>query len=276
MSEENTQSGSPEGETGSWRDSLPEQLRDAPYFRKAESLDQVRSDLDGAAFWQGNSILKPSADATDEQKATNMAKLRELYPNLVDPESEDIYTQLGKPEEHTQYDVPEGIAIADDEITHLKQIAHAASMTKRQFREYISQLNTARQTGMEIGQEEARQDAEALRKEWGEATDGRKELVGKYLKTDPNVPESMVAAYDAGNLTSGQFKWLYSLASQGDESAETSTHERYQKVGMSPLEGAERAKEIRLKLMDMRPGDPAYQAYLNQLMEADKAASAGG
>ena len=54
-----------------WRESLPEQLRDAPYFKNAESPDQVRADLDGAAYWQGNSILKPTAEATDEAKETN-------------------------------------------------------------------------------------------------------------------------------------------------------------------------------------------------------------
>lgn len=273
MSEEETQQSE---ESGSWRDSLPEQLRDAPYFRKAESLDQVRADLDGAAFWQGNSILKPGADATDEAKEANKAKLRELYPNLVDPESDDIFTQLGKPEEHTQYDTPEGIGISEDEMIHLKQFAHKANMTKRQFREYVSELNAARQTGMDIGRQEMKQDAETLHKEWGEATDARKDLVGRYLKADPNVPESVRKAHEDGTMSSDQYKWLYSLAAEGEESGETSTHEKYTKTIMSPLEGAERGRELRDKMSSMRPGDPLYQHYIEQLLEADRAAAAGG
>ena len=61
MSEENQ---SPEG--GSWKDALPEALRDAPYFKKAETVDQVLADLQGAAAWQGNSLRIPGPDATPD------------------------------------------------------------------------------------------------------------------------------------------------------------------------------------------------------------------
>jgi hypothetical protein len=258
-----------------WRESLPEQLRDAPYFRKAESIEQVRSDLDGAAFWQGNSILKPSADASDEAKASNQAKMRELYPNLVDPDADDVYSRLGKPEEHTKYDSPEGLTIGADELTTLKRLAFNANMTKSQFKEYISGLDAERRTGAEVAQGNIAEQQETLRAEWGEATDTRKAEVGRFLRNDDTAPAYLLKGHEDGTLSPAEYKWLYSQARAGDETPEVTTHGKGEDSPMSVMEATEKASELRTRMFDMRPSDPLYEHLNKQLIDADRAAMPG-
>lgn len=262
--------------TTDWRESLPEQLRDAPYFKNATSPEQVRADLDGAAYWQGNSILKPTAEASDEAKATNKAKLRELYPDLANLEDPEIYTRLGKPEEHTKYETPEGLSISEDEMTSLKQIAFAADMTKKQFKEYISGLDAARRTSAEMNQTRINEQQAELRKEWGEATDARRAEVAQFLRNDTTAPAHLLKAHEEGTLSASEYKWLHNLSRAGDESPEATTHGKTADGKMTVVEGMQKAQEIREKMFKMRASDPMYKHLNNQLVEADRAASSGG
>jgi hypothetical protein len=263
-------------EVTDWRDSLPENLRDAPYFKNAESPEQVRSDLDGAAFWQGNSILKPGAEASDEAKANNQAKLRELYPDLVNVDAEDIYTRLGKPEEATKYATPENLSIGADELIQLKQIAFNANLTTSQFKDQITALDAARRTGAEVNQSAMDEQSAALRSEWGEATDSRKGVVGRFMKADETTPAGLVKAHEDGTLSPAEYKWLYSLAVSGDEQPEVSSQGKGDQPAMSVIEGVEKAQDIRSRMFKMKTSDPLYSHLTNQLLEADKAAAAGG
>jgi hypothetical protein len=262
---------------GDWREALPDQLQGLPYFKNAETLDQVVADIEGAAFWQGNSILKPSAEASDDAKAANREKLRELYPDLVEvpqPGSEEygaFFNQLGKPESAEGYAVPEGIELPD--IDALKQIAFASNMTAKQFADQISAMAAARGDADSNFSAARKADMDGLAKEWGATYDGNITNIDRFLEMT-GAPESFIAAHKDGRMSAADYRWLNKIVMAGDEGTEAATIE-VQSTGMTPAQGVQMANDIREKMHTIKNTDPRWRGYMNQLLEAEGYAAGG-
>jgi hypothetical protein len=258
-----------------WRANLPEQLRDAPYFKNPEATpEQVRADLDGAAFWQGNSVLKPGPDASEEARQANIQKVMELYPDLMvvpEPDSEDysaLMAKLGKPDDIADYKLPEGVELDPAETEALQQISLKANMTKQQFAEYMAGLGQLRSEAATLAESKRAEDMATLAREWGDAKDQRLGEIKQFLADGPEALQN-VEQFDSATL-----KWLYSKAQAGQENGEISTQQTAQ-AAMTPVEGMARANEIRETMRTMRNTDPLYKPMLAKLVEAERAAMGG-
>ena len=264
-----------------WKASLPEGLVDAPFIKAAATLEQARSELDNAAFWKGNSILKPGANASDEAKAENLARVRELYPNLVEiPEAGseeygEFFAKIGKPEAADGYVPPEGAVIGEDEMAQLREVAHKANWTQSQFKAYIEQISTSRADANAASKQALDAELAALNKEWGATYEARMGEVAAFVAADPEVPAYIRNALDAGTLDAASIKWIHKLVSLGDEATPGSVQEKQAESGMTPAEGSARANEIRERMYGMRNTDPQWTFLYNELIKAERYASAG-
>jgi hypothetical protein len=245
MSDENS------GEA-SWKDSLPEQIREAPYFKNAESVDQVLADLSNAAAWQGNSIRIPGPDAgPDDIKAFQQKAIEKLpglmpTPNAEDPDAVTaILGKLGAPESPDGYRAPDNVdeaAIAD-----LRAYAHEAKLTDAQFQQLASQMASTRQSAAEKAASDLEAQYTTLKTEWGAAYESRMQDVGKLLA---NAPESVQQAYRDNKLPTDQVRWLHTLSELGSEEAQVPGQEESREPIMTPGEATEQLAEVERRLFD--------------------------
>lgn len=207
-------------ETSSWKDALPEPLRDSPYIRAAETPEKAAQELQNAAQWQGNSIRVPGPDAGPEELQVFQEKALEKFkglmptPNRDDPEAvRSVLRQLGVPEAADKYSVPEGVSLSPDQLGNLQALAHKSDLTQVQFEEYVRNVSEMGQAETQQRQQQLTMEQTALKNEWGpEAYNQRVETVRDFLETNQATPDSVKQALEAGTLPAEQVRWLYSLA----------------------------------------------------------------
>ncbi len=251
-----------------WKDSLPEQIKDAPYFKNAESVDQVLADLTNAAQWQGQSIRIPGEDATPEALGefhqNLMSKVPGLMPtpNTEDPESlSATFAKLGRPDTPDGYSVPEGVTM---DVTALKAFAHANNLTAQQFSGLVSQMNQSQAEAGEQYQAELQGQYATLNQEWGAAYEQNMTDIGKLLAT---APESVQQAYKDRTLPADQLRWLHSISQLGEESAEVPGQGDGAPVIPTPEQAELQLAELEDRLFKMEASDPAYQALNAKRMQ---------
>jgi hypothetical protein len=110
-----------------------------------------------------------------------LEKFKGVGEHLVIPEAEDaegwddIYSKLGRPETHDQYEfnAPEGTELSEDLIGSFKQFAHGLGLTQKQFDNIVSfQLDAVTAQSTEYDQQleqQKLQNVQALKEKWGEA-----------------------------------------------------------------------------------------------------------
>ena len=119
-------------------------------------------------------VAVPGADASDEDKAAFLDRLKTAAPNLVEvPDGDDadltaLYRRLGAPEK------PEGYAAPDDD--GLKQIhaalapkAHAYGLNDKQFGGLVKDIADIMAAGQEHIDSTVAEAKAALKSKWGEA-----------------------------------------------------------------------------------------------------------
>lgn len=258
-----------------WRESLPEPLRDSPYFKNAKSVEDAATQIANAAYWQGNSILKPGANASDEAKAANKQKIREMYPEFMpvpDPYSEDagqVFAKMGKPDSADKYKLPEGFEMSPDEAGAMKAIALDANLTQAQFEKQQAAILTKRQEMAEQQKAEQQTGLAALREQWGATYDQNMAQVNAMLANDKLVPPAIKAAAEAGTLDAQSIQWLNDIARRGDEQTEVPTQQG-QTAAMTPEQGRQEAQELRARLFSMNDLDPMKPVLMAKLIEAER------
>ena len=263
-----------------WRDALPEQLRDAPFLGKAESVDDAVGKLAHAAQLVGSSVRIPGSDATDEAREQFFTKLNEVDGVTRLPTHDDIegvvglLKKLGYPEDHTGYKLPEVADFTWDETMgeSLRQYAHKAGMTPGQFDAFASQ----------IAQQEADADRQSLtaleesrkevRLDWGETLEERESLIRGWLEHS-DAPESMKTLLKEKNLPLDTMNWLYATAKQfkGEVTPLTADGQSPQPK-LSPGEIHEKLQRVRLDLYNMTESDPRYKELQAEMVRLHKVA----
>jgi hypothetical protein len=199
-------------EENDWKQSLPEPLRDAPFFAKATSVDAVLADIKNAAQHMGNSIRIPGPDASAEDRAAFRKKAAERIGELMEvpnPDDEEGYKtvlkKLGALEKAEDYPSFDG-EVSDD----LRQLAAEAGMTKKQYEAFFGKL-TASQKEAVLAQQAAQQEAIApLKAEWGAAFDKRiADTADILLKA--GAPEQVIQGLSTQTMTPDAIKWLYDV-----------------------------------------------------------------
>jgi hypothetical protein len=256
--------------SGDWKESLPEQLRDAPYFKSAESVDQVLSDLTNAAGLQGNSLRIPGPDASDEDVAAFRLKATEKIPGLMavpDPDSDDytdVLSKMGLPEAADKYRVPEGTPIDADTLAQLAAEAHEAKLTQSQFNALVNKQAGKLAQLTEQQETHAREREDALRKEWGAAYEDRLGEVERLLSDAPGELAGVLP-----NLSADAVKWLHDLTDSFGEDNEGTRQADGQRARLTPDEAHEQAGEILKRLQSMKEyEDPRlYQSLVKKRVD---------
>lgn len=252
----------PETPEGTWFDALPQEFKDAPYFKADKTAEQVVADLKNAASWQGNSIRIPGPDATEDAKADFYSKALDKLPGLMrTPDADhadEILTKLGKPADPSDYRTPEGFGIEGDALGVLKANAHEAGLTQKQFDVLMGKQTATSQAAQEAAEASQAETYAILKEKWGMAAPDRLETVKGFVAE--NAPESLKAAFEAGSMDASSIAWLYDIASSTEEKAQNLTQNDGREGALTPDEAKHQAQEIWQQLYEMQVSDPRYNA----------------
>lgn len=230
-----------EGEEGNWKDSVPEALRDAPYFKNAENMEQVVNDLTNAAQYQGNSVRIPGPDAGAEDWGAFEIKMREKVPDLikVDTESEEgrmsLMKRLGLPDNVEGYE-------AGEEGAWLADVAHKSGLTKAQFKSLVDGVNETNKSKKNESDATRAVELEALYDEWGLSKPKKLEHI-KGLAQLTDIPASIAKAVEDGTADAATLRWLDAMASQFAE-ASNFADDKNTTENLTPIEAKSRIQEL--------------------------------
>jgi hypothetical protein len=212
-----------EGEGENWLDSVPEQFRDAPFFKAAESPDAALQAIQNAASYMGNSIRVPGDDASEEDIKSFHDKLKEKVPGLIPKPSDDNLEELYdflRPSSHENYrfEVPEGKEIPSD-FEEFSKVAHKHGLSQKQFEGVLQDVLGSQwesQSQMEADHADAMKE---LGKEWGASYDQNLSTVKNFLRLT-DAPEGIVDLISNNAMSPEEIKWLHSVAKSTKSAAE--------------------------------------------------------
>jgi hypothetical protein len=251
-----------------WKESLPEQLRDAPFFAKAQNLDAVLSDIKNAAQHMGNSIRIPSDDASDADKVTFRKKAAERIGGLMEvPNADDeegyvaALKKLGMPDNADDYGDLEGKTSAE-----IRELAKNAGMTKKQYEKVFGELAKINEGAQAQAQQVFQEGLQTVKDQWGLAFEKRTAEIGDFLLKSEAPPE-LVKALAEGKLSPANYGWLYDMASKMSSGGAiiASQDGRSPVTALTPQEIQGQIVDIQ-RNPDYRNSGSANQKYLVQKM----------
>ena len=264
-----------------WQESLPEELRDAPYIGKAESASDAMQKLVHAAKLVGTSIRIPGEDASEEDRAAFMAKLADVPGVAQLPLSDDsdglnaLLGKLGKPEDVAGYKLPE---IADFEwdtklSDDLRAYALEAGLTDRQFSTFAKKIAEQEQSASQDADQSLADARASLRQDWGETLEERESLIRGWMDKS-EAPASLKELLNDRNLPVDTMNWLYNTAKQFKGEINPVSQDGSSPAPMhTQAEARDRMQKILGDLMQMRETDPRYRDLQQQLVQMQKVAS---
>ena len=205
-----------------WRASLPEEMRDLPFIGKAPNLEKAIHDIRDAAQYMGNSIRIPSENASDEDRQKFTQRVLEKMPHLTVIPGEDddeayarALAALGAPAEAAHYPAPklDGFDWSEDDLADLRERAQAAGLTKKQFKQWATDIGSRLRDERLEADETHNADLGSIKSEWGAAFDSRVTQISRWLE-DSSAPEGFVAAVKNKQVPSSTLKWLHNLHSK--------------------------------------------------------------
>ena len=272
-----------------WKDDLNDEYKGSPAFKDIgdDVNDLAKVFLDNEAY-KGQSIRIPSSEASPEDVTAFHNRLVEKVPGLIptpdneNPETIEMFlTALGKPDKFDEYELPaiDGIEINDARADLIRKSALEQGMTKKQLNGFLTKMYEADLVNIDDSSQVVHQDQLDLKREWGVTHANRiKALTDNMLLSE--APAGLTDALKNKQLDSGMIKWLDSIFSKfSEEGGELGKHEDEGKGGddVVPVEAAERASEIRNKLMNpsLSKVGPEYEALLSQLVKYESMAHPG-
>lgn len=177
------------GDTASWRDSLPDDLKSDPELQPIEDVTTLAKGYVHAQRMVGrDKVALPGKDATPEEWS-------------------QFYSKLGRPESPDAYKVPEGaipenVQVDEKMVKAFHAKAHELGLTQKQAAELVhwqAHLSGEGLQAQQEAQEQAKQDAIAeLKKEWGGAYNERLTLARNALQQFGG--DEMVAVMEESGL----------------------------------------------------------------------------
>ncbi len=204
-----------------WRQKLDGDLQAAPALKDVKDVNSLAKQFVDLQQHIGRSIRIPGEDASPEAKQAFYQDIITKTPDLmVKPNMEDekameaYYKSIGRPEESNAYELPEveGMELEGDRITFLKSVAHKAGMTKKQFKGMMAEVLEADKNNMVTYKGQIQESRDVLKREWGEAFEGREQAVLTAAKNS-NAPDEIVKVIEKGDMRGESLKWLYGLMS---------------------------------------------------------------
>ena len=234
-----------------WRAQLPEYAREWSEVKSAKTMDDFVSWVDNARSLVGSSVRVPGKDAGAEDIAAFNKKLLESNAEVMmrprdDAEATAAFNSLGRPAESAGYDMEsvEGFSPDPDRMASLKQLAHDANLTTKQFSKFMEGAASLEAAAGQAISESREASTVELRQEWGAAYDQRVGQVKDFLHR-MNAPQVFQEAEQAGELNGEFYKFLHGCAEriggEGQPGA-TNTGERY---ALTPADAKAKMAEIR-------------------------------
>lgn len=266
-----------------WLDQLPEQLRQAPFIAKAESLDDAMGKLTHAAKLVGSSVRIPGEDANEDDRKAFYDKLADVpgvtvLPDLEDAEGQtSLFRKLGAPEKGDGYELPkidDGFEWNENIANDLREFAAEAGMTKAQFTRFAEKIGQQEhQSGLEA-QEEKQQAQKQIKEEWGADYDNREALIRGWMDKS-EAPESMRTLLDEGNLSPDAMKWLHAVAKnfEGDVSPMNRDNRGGQNDQVTPAEAKDKLAELRSSDAYWDNSHPLHREYVQRVVHYTRLAS---
>lgn len=195
-----------------WRDTLPEGVKDNPSIQNFENVEALASAYINAKSLQGQSIRIPSESASEDARKEFVEKLSKAAPNLVqlpgddapDDAWDDVFKKLGKPE---QYDVPDEAK----HLSHLKDLAEAGKLTKRQYKALFNKAVEADRVAREHQNVQKATWHQELVNQWGPSKDAKVARVGVML-AQQGAPQEFQDAVKAGGVPPSMMVFLDKVA----------------------------------------------------------------
>lgn len=266
-------------QTTDWRSSLPEELRDAPFFKEAAGPNDALKQIQNAASYMGNSLRIPGENAgEDDWKAFNQ-KLVEKVPGLMpkpgQENMEEVYAALGRPDkpEGYVYEPPEDVDLPTDYEAFAK-VAHKHGLSQAQFKGLLDDVVGQSREQVEIAQAEHNQEMKDLNNEWGMAYDKNVSAVKNFLKLT-DAPEGIQNLIEEGAMSAAELKWIHSIATATKSPTELATHQSNSTV-MTPQEARNQIQEI-LNNSDhpyWKPNDPRNRDAIDKMVQLQRMANA--
>lgn len=224
------EAGSGEGSSGydtsNWREKLDGDLQAAPALKDVKDVNSLAKQFVDLQQHMGKAVRIPGEDAGDEARDAFYQDLVTKVPGvMVKPNEEDAkvmeayYKSIGRPDESGGYELPtvEGMELPEDRMNFLRSVAHKAGMTRKQFKGMMTEVLEADKNMAVQQTTELTESRDRLKREWGEAFEGREGAVLTAAKNS-GAPDEIVKVIEGGKMRGESLKWLYGLMSSGSES----------------------------------------------------------
>ncbi len=238
------------GEGASWRDTLPEDMRNNPSLLTTKDVPSLAKQFIDQQAHLGNSIRVPSADAGPEDRKAFHEKLIAkvpgliLRPDMTNAESlEAFHRMVGRPDKPEEYELVEGLT--DNDYTNLlRTAAHKQGLNKTQFKELVSIFPAIAKEAAKAAEKQAFDNKEAVTKEWGAAT-AKNTAIAASVAEKTGAPPELVKAISEGNAGLPTLKWLHSLAAHFGGEGKHFAGVSGTPAPMTPAEATARIAEVR-------------------------------
>jgi len=271
MSETNNEGGGDSGQT--WVDTVPEAdlrsaLRDAPFIKGSKDIESWKSEVKGVSDSLGNSIRLPSAEAGEEDVGKFQRKVLERAPGMimVPPEDDDeamgmVLNKLGRPSDPENYTLPEGVELDADTLGREKARAHALGMTQKAFAKDIAERQGALAEERQRREDHFKEQHSLLKTEWGQAYDDRVGEINAFLANNEDTPDAFKQAFEKGEFSAADARWLHGLAQLGEEGATVNQQSDGGDRKMTPAEAEAQLSEIENRLFKENGGRPMHPSH---------------
>lgn len=194
----------------------------------------------------GNSIRIPPKDAGDEARQEYLQKLVSNDPELMfkpdfanKEQSQEFFRTIGLPSEFSKYQNPEGMKMAEDVESEMRELLYQAKVPQAGY-EMIMSAFSDRQNQMDtLNEEMATNESKALKAKWGLATDDRMEAAKQ-------ANEDFYPGRDFDLLTARDRESLYNIskAMTGKGAQVAGQEAGTPKDSLTPEEATMRADEL--------------------------------
>jgi len=231
-------------------DSLSDEVKANPTLNQYDSLEAALNGHIATKSAMGRSIRIPGEDAGETDKQEFYQKLMNNAPNLMEKpdfsikeQADEFYKTLGKPDEFSKYENPEGSNLDTEVEAQLREVLYGANLTNQQYQEVVSKLSSMNDQTVENNQFVQKEGMDALAGKWGMTLEGRmaqaKQMNEEFYpgrNFDGLAPSEIEALHNIHTSMTGK-------GAQGPSQPETPP-------GMTPSEAEDQADEIMRRLHD--------------------------
>lgn len=169
-----------------WRDDLPEDIKTNGALNEVTTIDQMATMIVNGRRLQTNQISIPGEDASPEKRAEFLNDLQTKIPDLVyvgeGVDMSNVYDRMGRPKDHTEYEIGDIPDPLKENFSTLSQKAHAAGLSKAQMKAVADTI--LEDFNASASESAAATDAEQkkIQAEWGEASEGKQKAAADFAK----------------------------------------------------------------------------------------------